>query len=256
MTPAALSKLRKKYSYVLPSLPDGRDIMRAPAASMPRSLEASLSNFRGEILDQKNWGSCTGHGTAGMLNMFYKRLTNINVNFNPYWIWYWARQKTGNQKMNVGAYPRDVFDNLIKIGVCESTAWTPTSFDEDPPKIKNRDIIKFKGYKRFNLKQSLDKIQSDFFQCISVEKLPIGITMAVHASFETYTKATGKLPVPSLEDPIVGYHWVYVDGMAEGGIYIVNSWSTKWGDNGTCFMPWEYFKSHVVEAWSLDPELP
>lgn len=250
-----LSKLRNKYSYVLPSLPDSRDILyKAGSTSIKK---ASLKEYRGKILDQGTWGSCTGHGTAGMLHTLYKRLTTDSINFSPYWIWYWARKANGWETQNSGAYPRDVFKNLVKIGTCEDAEWKPKDFHEAPPEIGEDKLIKFKGYKRFDFnKRNFDNIINDFFYCIGEEKLPVGITMAVHKSFEMHTKNTGELLMPDSNDPVVGYHWVYVDEVDENGITLVNSWSYLWGDHGTFKMPWDYVKKHVVEAWSLDPNLP
>jgi len=250
-----LSELRNKYSYVLPSLPDNRDHLYVAGTTSKKS--ASLKEYRGKILDQGLWGSCTGHGTAGMLHTLYKRITADNIDFSPYWIWYWARKANGWEKQNSGAYPRDVFKNLVKIGVCENSEWIPNDYHEPPPEISDEKLIKFKGYKRFNLnKKNFDNIINDFFYCIGEEKLPVGITMAVHTSFETHTKNTGELLMPKSNEPVVGYHWVYVDEVDETGITLVNSWSYLWGDNGTFKMSWDYVKNYVVEAWSLDPKLP
>lgn len=250
-----LAQLRRKYSGVLPSLPDGRDHIYKAGAANDRSV--SLKEYRGKILDQGRWNSCTGHGTAGMLHTFYKRVTKVDIDFNPYWIWHWARKANGWETANSGAYPRDVFKNLVKVGVCEDSLWSPGGVSESPPEITDDSLIKFKSYKRFNLdKRNFDNIINDFYYCIGEEKLPIGITMAVHKSFETHTSKNGKLEIPAHNDPAVGYHWVYVDGVDEDGITLVNSWSPLWGDGGTFKMPWLYVKRHVVEAWSLDPKLP
>lgn len=250
-----ISKLRKKYSYVLPSLPDDRD--RMYVAGSVKQGEYSLSPFRGKIWHQGAWGSCTGHGTVGMLHTFYKRVAGLEIDFNPYWIWYWGRKANNTQTQNVGAYVRDIFANLVNKGVCENSLWKPSNFDEKPPRITNKNIIKFKGYKRFDFnKNDFDSIKNDFYYCIGEEKLPVGITMAVHKSFELYTAKTGQIKLPDGNDPVLGYHWVYVDGVNDRGITLVNSWGSGWGKNGECFMPWDYVKRYVVEAWSLDPELP
>jgi hypothetical protein len=250
-----ISKLRQKYSYVLPSLPDSRD--KLYVAGNAAQGDYTLSEFRGKIWHQGKWGSCTGHGTAGMLHTFYKRIAGLDIDFSPYWVWYWGRKANNTQTQNVGAYVRDVFDNLIKKGVCENSQWAPANFDEKPPRITDKNLIKFKGYKRFDFNRNdFDSIKNDFYYCIGTEKLPVGITMAVHASFEMYTSQTGQIKLPEANDPVLGYHWVYVDGVNDQGITIVNSWGSGWGSSGTCFMPWDYVRNYVVEAWSLDPELP
>jgi hypothetical protein len=250
-----LAKLRQKYSYVLPSLPDSRDVLYSAGHAAPANY--SLKEFRGKIWNQGQWGSCTGHGTIGMLHTFYKRATGLSIDFNPYWIWYWGRKKNNTHKQNVGAYVRDIFSNLVNVGVCEYSKWKPKSYDEKPPRIKNKELIQFRGYKRFSLNvPDFEAVKNDFYYCVGVEKLPIGVTTAVHKSFEDYTSKTGEIIIPNDSDPVIGYHWIYVDEVNQDGILLVNSWGENWGNNGTCFMPWEYVRKYVVEAWSLDPELP
>ena len=241
-----LNKLSKKYSYVLPSLPDERDVMYVAGSSNRDPV--SLAEYRGPILNQGRFGACVGFGTAGMLHSFFNRMAGVQVNFNPWWIWY---------HQNNGSYPRDAFQNLIDIGVCESSDWTLKTVKDTPPDLGEDELIKFKGYKRFNLDgKGIDSIKDDFFHCIGKEKLPIGITMAVHKEFETFTASSGKLEVPGDNKGILGYHWVYIDEVDEDGVALVNSWTKRWGKNGTAHMPWEYVRKYVTEAWSLDPKLP
>ncbi len=251
----SLSELRKKYSYVLPSKPDERD--RLYVAGSARDKDASLKKFRGDILNQGSWGSCTGHGTAGMLHSFYRRITDLKIDFNPYWIWYWGRKTNGWESKNMGAYPRDIFKNLVKRGVCENKVWRPKKYSEAPPKLSDDQLIYFEGYKRLNMdKANFDNTKNAMYWAIGEEKLPIGINMTVHASFEKHTGRSSKLRMPRVNDPIVGYHWVYVDGVNSKGITLVNSWGQRWGNVGTFLMPWEYVRKFVVEAWCLDPNLP
>ena len=251
-TSKELAAIHKKYSYVFPSLIDRRDIpyISGSAQSAPATLEAN----RGPILNQGSWGACTGYGTAGMLHTTFNRITGFNLNFSPTWLWWHARKAAGWPTENKGAYPRDIFKNLVNIGAVEAHAWKAQTVAEVPPNIEQTDVVKFKGYKRFNLDQDFDSVKNDFYWCIGTERLPIGINMAVVPSFEMQTSESGILEYH--EEPIVGYHWVYVDGVDDDGITLVNSWSSNWGNNGTAKMSWEYARHRLVEAWTLDPKLP
>jgi hypothetical protein len=250
----SLSKLRKKYSYVLPSTPDPRDHLYV--AGSAREKDVSLKAFRGQILDQGSWGSCTGHGTAGMLHSFYRRMTGFEIDFNPYWIWYWVRKTYGWEGLNAGGHPRDIFKTLVSKGVCEERVWRPRNFTDAPPKLSDDQVIRFKGYKRLNVDyRNFDNTKNDLYWAIGQEQLPIGINMTVYASFERHEGRSSKLRLPGPNDPIVGCHWAFVDEVRSDGITLVNSWGRDWGSAGTFLMPWEYVRKCVIEAWCLDPEL-
>jgi len=233
----SLSKLRKKYSYVLPSTPDPRDHLYV--AGSAREQDVSLKAFRGDILNQGSWGSCTGHGTAGMLHSFYRRMTGFEIDFNPYWIWYWVRKTYGWEGLNAGGHPR-----------------RPRKWSDAPPKLSDDQVIRFKGYKRLNVdRRNFDNTKNDLYWAIGQEQLPIGINMTVYASFERHEGRSSKLRLPGPNDPIVGCHWAFVDEVRSDGITLVNSWGRDWGSAGTFLMPWEYVRKCVIEAWCLDPEL-
>jgi hypothetical protein len=244
---------RQNFRFVRPSLPDSRDIIyKSTAANI---TEYSLEEYRGPILDQGSYGACTGFGTAGMLRTTFKRLTDLEVDFNPWYIYYNARSRSGWRYKDEGAYPREVFKSLVDDGVIEVSKWNPKNkIKEDPPKFGDEDLIKFESYKRFDLK-SIEQIQRDFSNYIGTEKLPIGIAMIIN---EQSAAEAGRSGVFNLyeNDKSMGGHWVYADKVDQNGITLVNSWSNRWGKNGTAIVPWEIFPSIIFEAWSLDPKLP
>jgi uncharacterized protein with LGFP repeats len=243
----------ENFRFVRPSLPDSRDIVYK--TSVTAVSEHSLEEFRGPILDQGSYGACTGFGTAGMLRSTFKRLTDLEVDFNPWFIYYNARSRSGWRYKDEGAYPREVFKSLVRDGVIEDSKWNPQNkIKEDPPKFSDADLIKFKSYKRFELK-NMEQIQRDFSNFISVEKMPIGIAMIIN---EKSTAEAGKSGVFNVykNDESLGAHWVYADKVNQNGITLVNSWSKRWGKNGTAIVPWDIFPHIIFEAWSLDPALP
>lgn len=241
------------FKYVPHSPDDERDIIYT--TSNPIVEEHSLEQFRGPILDQGSYGACTGFGTAGMLRSYFKRLTDQDVDFDPWFIYYNSRSRSGWRYKDEGAYPREVFNSLIHDGVIEDDTWEPKDkIKEDPPKFGDMDLIKFKSYKRFQL-SNIDQIRKDFSNCIGTEMIPIGIAMKIYANATDEANFSGVFNYKP-NDKDVGGHWVYADKVDSNGLTIVNSWSRNWGKKGTALIPWDQFSKFVFEAWSLDPELP
>ena len=66
-------------------------------------------------------------------------------------------------------------------------------------------------------------------------------------SFPVYNRGT-RMWLPGYEGQrAIGGHAVTVVGWTKEGFILLNSWGPRWGDNGTCVMPWEDFGHH----WEL-----
>jgi hypothetical protein len=244
----------KNFKFVKPSPEDSRDIIYSTVYSAPIE-EASLEEFRGPILNQGSYGACTGFGTAGLLRSFFKRLTTQAVDFNPWFIYYNARKRSGWENEDKGAYPREIFQSLILDGCIEASSWEPgDKILDDPPTFEDKDLIRFKGYKRFEL-GNIDDIHKTFSNYIGTEKLPIGIGMSIFQKATAIADKTGVFRFQR-NDTNIGGHWIFADAVTKEGLVIVNSWGKEWGNNGTAIIPWDTFKNFVFEAWSLNPELP
>lgn len=77
------------------------------------------------------------------------------------------------------------------------------------------------------------------------EGRPVVIAARLFESFMTKEAAkTGRIPVPAKGEKEVGGHAMMVVGYdTQKQHFIVrNSWGENWGDNGYCYMPYEYFR--------------
>lgn len=67
----------------------------------------------------------------------------------------------------------------------------------------------------------------------------------------------GRIAMPTPAAPMLGGHAVLVVGFVGGsldpdGYFVVrNSWSAAWGDNGYCYLPYDYVRAHGRSAWVL-----
>jgi len=88
---------------------------------------------------------------------------------------------------------------------------------------------------------------------------PIVFGINVYDSFESDdVSKTGIVPLPDKDkEKCLGGHAILIVGFKEidnKNYFIVrNSWGTEWGDNGYCYMPFEYVLNEKLaeDFWSI-----
>jgi len=88
------------------------------------------------------------------------------------------------------------------------------------------------------------------------EPCPLYIAIPVYTSFSE-GGSTGIVPMPKDGDTLRGGHAVIISGWKRfGDSYfwtVVNSWGKSWGDNGICYLPFDY---PIWEAWMITDDDP
>ena len=82
-----------------------------------------------------------------------------------------------------------------------------------------------------------------------IEGYPVLCGVNIYSNFETDdVKETGNIKLPNKDDNLVGGLAITLVGFDEGDkVFIAkNSWGAEWGDNGYCYIPYDYI---------LDPKL-
>ena len=85
---------------------------------------------------------------------------------------------------------------------------------------------------------------------------PFVFGFTVYESFESDAVAqTGMVPMPGSTEAVKGGHAVVSVGSDDNRrlFYVRNSWGSSWGDNGYCYMPYEYLLSaHLAnDFWTI-----
>ncbi len=85
---------------------------------------------------------------------------------------------------------------------------------------------------------------------------PFVFGFTVYDSFESQEVAqTGIVPMPSPGESVLGGHCVVAVGYddSERHFIIRNSWGRGWGQQGYCFMPYEYLMSRHLASdfWTI-----
>ena len=136
-----------------------------------------------------------------------------------------------------GCMIRDAIKTLATDGVCSEALWNylPTRFAEKPPKNcykeAKKDIIT-----RYERLTTID----EFRNCLA-QGYPVIFGVRLYESFQP--DKDGVIPMPKEGEEIWGGHSMLICGYDEPRqLFLVrNSWGTKWGLKGYCWMPYEYF---------------
>jgi C1A family cysteine protease len=64
---------------------------------------------------------------------------------------------------------------------------------------------------------------------------------------------TGVIPLPTEKEQIIGGHAIVIVGYDDEKrrLRFVNSWGTQWGEQGFGYLPYEYVKTYLSDAWTF-----
>jgi len=79
------------------------------------------------------------------------------------------------------------------------------------------------------------------------------VQIAIRATSQWFSAPSGVIEFPTGGDDFVGSHSVLVVGYDDGAerLKIMNSWGEHWGDHGYGYLPYDYFKLFLQEAWMI-----
>ena len=251
-----------RYYYgAKPDKPDGRDHRRMyeqheiPMWTHPN---IDLSGYVHHVYDQGKLESCTANALCaayGLDLVKQSRTTRGGFSyFNPsrLFLYYNTREHEGNQSKDNGASIRDAVKAMNCRGVCKESDWPyMMRFNEKPPQSAYDSAVGNNLCKYERLYQDIDQFRA----CLK-DKCPFVFGFKVYDSF--IDSKNGYMPMPSTYERDCGSHGrhaVLAVGYDDSRrcIKVLNSWGSKWGDNGYFYMPYEFIEdsSLCFDFWKI-----
>lgn len=243
-----------KYGW-LADRPDQRDhefvVHWFQAMKLPSSVD--LRSQCPPIYDQGQLGSCTANAIAGALE--FDQMKQKEQAFMPsrLFIYYNERAKEGTVNADSGAAIRDGIKSVNKQGACHEDLWPYdiSQFTIKPPEQCYQDALLHTSLSYQRVRQDLPSMKT----CLA-GGYPFVFGFTVYDSFESAEVAqTGVVPMPTRKESVLGGHAVLACGYRDDEqVFIVrNSWSTGWGDQGYCYMPYAYLASRGLASdfWTI-----
>jgi C1A family cysteine protease len=230
---------------------DARDkVQPLRTVQLPTSVDLRPNDAE-DIFDQGSLGSCTANAIAAWFSYMNKRDRNMFYHYSRLWLYWQERNLEGTVDEDAGAYIRDGFKVLNKIG-CATESYFPYVIQHfrDTPKPDSYDNAQY------------HKI-TEYYRIITQQQLreelahgnPVVMGISVYDSFESGTVArTGIVPMPRAGEQLLGGHAVLALGyMSINGVeYIIcrNSWGKDWGDKGYFYLPMAFVGNYVGDIWT------
>lgn len=236
---------------VLPDPVDQRDRKYTLKNTQIRA-EVDLRKWSSPVKDQGTLGSCVSHSLTSCYELMMKKSSTENlVDLSRLFSYYHTRviEKTVSQDAGV-FYTRNALKAAANYGICDETLWPYNieKFNQQPTPECYLDAFG----RRINSYESVDSLQE------AVEVLNDGIPMMfaiyVYESFLTLDSENSTISMPTAYEYNLGGHSVAALGYSieDRKFLIKNSFGVNWGDNGYCWMPFDYFDNYVFDVWKFD----
>lgn len=240
----------------LPQPHDPRDLHFS--ISSPKKLPAriDLSPHCGEILNQYSLGSCTANAIASAVFNAQVRAKQDPFVASRLFIYYNERRLEGTINEDAGAYIRDGFKVINKLGAPQETLWPYNLYKwrNQPPVPVYSAALKNKATKYYALPGSVQSVKEAL-----ASGYPVVFGFLVYDSFWKITKRKPVMPMPNPNgESIAGGHAVIAVGYsnARKAFKIQNSWGNRWADKGYFWMPFDFFElsggSNVADFWVVE----
>lgn len=204
------------------------------------------------IEDQGNLGSCTAQAVIGMLEYLEHKEKASFYDLSRLFLYYNTRKLQGTESSDSGASLRMTLKASAKEGSCAEKSW--------PYNIKNytkrpsaecytdgstHKVLAY--YKLYNL--------ADMMKCLA-DGCAFVFGINIYDSFESDEVAkTGFVPIPGKSETNLGGHAMLCVGYnTNTNMFIVrNSWGSKWGDKGYCYIPFELMtdENFASDFWTV-----
>lgn len=232
----------------LASIPTEAKTENATSEPLPPMLD--YSNEIKVVRDNGPEGSVVGQALATALEFQISIATKKQQKISARYIYYAAR-KAGGLDLNFdsGAQIKDGISVLLSDGAVSEDAWPYRAgkFSESPPAV-------VESAERFRITDARPLSTLDDLRHALKQNGPVvvGITLFEGAMTQEATK-TGVIPLPTKKEQIVGGHAIVIVGYDDKKrqLKFVNSWGKSWGEQGFGYLPYEYIKKYMSDAWTF-----
>lgn len=229
---------------------DERDyIKRIPNNFQPTSIDLT-KGLDVRIKDQDRTSACTGFSSAYLMSILYAKLIGEWVDFDPWFIYYNARNFVNAADQNVGVNYRIVLKCLGQYGCLTSDStdlfgYTMKPSDDD---FNNASSLKLRSFFRI----PNDNMVNGMLYTLVKEKLPVIVCMDVFD--RSYPRAGSNGILKNVEgDELYNAHAVCVYGYdADKDMFLaLNSHGRDWGINGRFKITRDYLERNAFDIWTV-----
>ncbi len=217
--------------------------------------KVDLRKFLTSIEEQVG-NSCVANAFAGAYEYLAKRQLGDAADVSRLFIYYNARVYAEQETEDTGALMVNAIEGLKEYGACSEELWPnhKKMITEEPDEDSYNHAANFKIIEAEYVETDLD-----LWRGTLAEGHPIAFSLNTFDSFDKANNNRGRVLMPKSSDNVRdthGWHAMLCVGYSDPDqMFIVrNSWGKDWGDNGYCYIPYDYmmdedFNGH--DSWII-----
>ena len=236
---------------IKPSLPDNRDLIYKSDKNVTLRETVDLRQWDTLVENQSSLGSCSSNALTNAYELIVKqKYPDQFVDLSRLFVYYNTRLEDGTINEDNGIYLRDGLKAMKKYGICAESIWPyildrwddkPT--DEAYVDAKKRSILKY------------EKLLSTYYITeVLNDNKPVVFGMEIYESFMNLNKNISIVNLPSKKEKSIGGHAMCMVGYdLQKRLFLAkNSFGTEWGNDGYCWIPFDYLKQEGYDIWTFD----
>jgi C1A family cysteine protease len=236
---------------IKPSRPDDRDyIYRSSETKIIRET-VDLREWDTIVESQSSLSSCSSNALTNAYELCVNRMyPEYFTHLSRLFIYYNTRSEYGNLQEDAGMFLRDGLKAIAKFGICSEELWP---YDTEKFNVRPTDECYEDAKKRKILKYQ--KLISTYYitEVLNNNK-PVVFGMEIYDSFMELNERISTVSFPSRKEKSLGGHAMCMVGYdLEKRLFLAkNSFGTSWGDNGYCWIPFDYIRQEGYDIWTFD----
>lgn len=237
-------------NIIKPARPSYKDLVYQSKAVTPKQ-KVDMREWDLGVEDQSSLGSCVGNAVATAYEILVKKeFPEKSTDLSRLFVYYNGRLLEGSEKIDDGVSVKSAVKSVFHYGVCNEKLWpyNITAFDNQPTPSCYRDAI---GRRISKYQKVFDT--TDMIGALDAGK-PIVMGLYTFNGFSDLTKTDSIVKMPTDKDAYFGAHSMTIVGYdLDKKLFLAkNSYGAEWGDNGYCWIPFDYAKPYLFDKWIFD----
>lgn len=229
---------------------DLRDFIKEIPEDVEKQSIDLTSGLNVQIRNQYSSCACTGFSFAYFMSILSSKLLGEWICFDPWFIYYKARELTGNEEVNTGVSCRNLMKTLYNYGCLTKDATKLDDMNDKPSEedLRLASYNKIRSYFRIPNENLINGILHTLIN----EKLPIIIGTKLYK--KSWRKASSSGVLKSLdEDEWESNHAMCLYGYDkdEDMFLVLNSHGYDFGNNGRLKISPEYLLKNSFDNWTV-----
>lgn len=206
-----------------------------------------LRKYFSVVKNQGRQASCLAFALSAIMEYNIKVRNSETKDFSEAFLYYRSREISGEEKFDKGSRFIYAIECLQKDGICQEMFMPYDEFEylSAPSQSAFYNALPYK----VNTVNTVDLELNDL-RSVLQKGFPIAISVNMYSSFGN--GKNGVVPLPKNREINGGSHAMVIVGYNDGlkQFIVRNSWGTSFGDNGYCYMPYEYITNSSLTNYA------